>query len=180
MGTVVGVLVVGLIVASVGYFALRGDTEVVATPTPEATATLVLTATVAPSGTTAPAKPTATVAASPSPTPVPSPTLPAGRRSEAAPIQSVKVEAGKSKPLQYTVIIVASLPNGCAMKYTQDVKREKDVYTVTVLNSAPTGEVRCTSVTSTYEVRVVISDTLEAGKTYTVKVNDKSTTFKAQ
>ena len=179
MSTLVGVLVVGLIAATVGYFALRGDNEVIATPpTPEAT--LAVTGTPAVATVSVTVAPSATAVPKPSATPVPSPTLAAGRRSLPAPIQSVKVEAGKSKPVQYTIIIAASLPNGCAMKYTQDVKREKDVYTVTVLNSEPTGAVRCTSVTSTYEVRITISDTLEAGKTYTVTANDKKTTFKAQ
>jgi hypothetical protein len=79
------------------------------------------------------------------------------------------------------VTVVATLPNGCAMKHSQDVKREGDVFIVTVLNSEPTGNnVRCTAVASTYEVRVTIGETLVAGRTYTVRVNDKQTTFRAQ
>lgn len=175
MGTAIGVLVVGLVVALAAYFVMRGDEEVLATPTPEptlaATNTPALAATVAPAATLAPR---------PSATPPPSPTLAAGRRAVPAPIQSVKVEAGSGTPRQYTVTIAASLPNGCIMKYTQDVKREGDTFVITVLNSEPTAPVRCTSLVTPYEVKVTIGEALVAGRTYTVRVNDKETTFKAQ
>ena len=175
MGTAIGVLVVGLVVALAAYFVMRGDEEVLATPTPVPT--------VAPTSTpavqaTAPA--TGTPTPRPSATLQPSPTLPAGRRAVPAPIQSVTVEAVSGTPRQYTVTIAASLPNGCVMKYTQDVKREGDTFVITVLNSEPTAPVRCTSVVTPYEVKVTIGEALVAGRTYTVKANDKTTTFRAQ
>jgi hypothetical protein len=179
MGTAIGVLAAGLVVAVAAYFVMRGDEEVVATPTPVATIAPSSTATVQPTvqGT---APPTGTAAPRPSATPPPSPTLAAGRRAVPAPIQSVKVEAGSGTPRQYTVTIAASLPNGCVMKYTQDVKREGDTFVITVLNSEPTAPVRCTSVVTPYEVKVTIVEALVAGRTYTVKANDKTTTFRAQ
>ena len=175
MGTAIGVLVVGLVVALAAYFVMRGDEEVLATPTPVPTVAPTSTPTVQ-----ATAPPTGTPAPRASATLQPSPTLPAGRRAVPAPIQSVKVEPGTTSPRTYTVTIVATLPNGCALRYTQDVKREGDVFIVTVLNSEPTGNVPCTAVSSTYEVRVTIGESLQAGRTYTVRVNDKETTFRAQ
>jgi hypothetical protein len=175
MGTAIGVLAAGLVVAVAAYFVMRGDEEVIATPTPVPTVALSSTATVP-----ATAPPTGTPPPRPSATPPPSPTLATGRRAVPAPIQSVKVEAGSGTPRQYTVTIAASLPNGCIMKYTQDVKREGDTFIITVLNSEPTAPVRCTSVVTPYEVKVTIVEALVAGRTYTVKANDKTTTFRAQ
>jgi hypothetical protein len=175
MGTAIGVLVVGLVVALAAYFVMRGDEEVLATPTPVPTVAPTSTPTVQ-----ATAPPTGTPTPRPSATPQPSPTLAAGRRAVPAPIQSVKVEPGTTSPRTYTVAIVASLPNGCATRYTQDIKREGDVFIVIILNSEPTGNVPCTAVVSTYEVRVTIGESLVAGRTYTVRVNDKETTFRAQ
>jgi hypothetical protein len=175
MGTAIGVLAAGLVVALAAYFVMRGDEEVIATPTPVPTVALSSTATVP-----ATAPPTGTPPPRPSATPPPSPTLATGRRAVPAPIQSVKVEAGSGTPRQYTVTIAASLPNGCIMKYTQDVKREGDTFIITVLNSEPTAPVRCTSVVTPYEVKVTIGEALVAGRTYTVKANDKTTTFRAQ
>jgi hypothetical protein len=173
---VIGTLLVGLVLAFGAYFAFRGDEEVLPDPTPVPTVQVVVTATMPASPTS---QPTASATPTRTPTPVPSPTLPAGRRSVPAPIDSVRVEVQDS-PRRYLVLAVASLPNGCAMQYAQDVKREGDVFTVTVLNSVPTANTPCTLIARTYEVRVTISDSLQAGRTYTVRVNDKQATFTAR
>jgi hypothetical protein len=169
--------VVGLVVALGAYFAFRGDEQIVPEPTPVPTIAVIVTATMPPASPTTPA--TAAPTPTRTPTPVPTPTLPAGRRSVPAPIQSVRVEVLDS-PRRYLVVAVASLPNGCAMQYAQDVKREGDVFTVTVLNSVPVANTPCTLIARTYEARVTITDSLQAGRTYTVKVNDKQATFAAR
>jgi hypothetical protein len=177
MGTVIGTLVVGIVLAFGAYFAFRGDEELLPDPTPVPTAVVVVTATMPASSPTS--QPTASATPTRTPTPLPSPTLPAGRRSVPAPIDSVRVEVQDS-PRRYLVVAVARLPNGCAMQYTQDVKREGDVFTVTVLNSVPTADTLCTLIARTYEVRVTITDSLQAGRSYTVRVNDKQATFTAR
>jgi hypothetical protein len=163
------------VVAIGASFAFRGDAELLPAPTPEPTAESTATRTIPP---TATASPMATP--QPSATPLPSPTLAAGRRSRPAPIESVKVEVQESLPRQYIVVIVAGLPNGCAERYAQDVKREGDVFIITILNSEPIANVPCTLIFRTYEVRVTIADSLQSGRTYTVRVNDQQTTFTAR
>jgi hypothetical protein len=164
----------GLVLATAGYFAFRGDEEVLPTPTPVPTTeqTPVPSATPMPSATVAPT-------ATPSSTPPPTPTLAAGRRAVPAPIDAVSVET-QGTPSQYVVLATATLPNGCIMQYTQSVRREGNTFIVTVLNSEPTANVLCTTVFRTYQVRVTIGDALQSGQTYTVRVNDKSTTFRAR
>jgi hypothetical protein len=172
MGTAVGVLVVGVVLAFGAYFAFRGDEEVLPTPTPEPTTPATATATTPPTATQ-----TATATPQPSATPAPTPTLPAGRRAEPAPIESLRVEP-QAPP--YVVVVTAGLPNGCAQPYTHEVSRQGDVFTVRLLNSVPTANVPCTLIYRTYEARVTISATLVAGRAYTVRVNDKQTTFTAR
>jgi hypothetical protein len=99
--------------------------------------------------------------------------LPAGRRAVPAPIQSVQFEAGN------VVAIVATLPNGCAMRHTQDVQRQGNTFTISILNSEPTGNQICTTILRTYEVKITLTS-LTAGQTYTVRVNDKQATFTAR
>lgn len=177
MGTVLGTLVVGLVLAFGAYFIFRGDEELLPDPTPVPTVQVVVTATMPAASPTG--QPTASPTPTRTPTPVPSPTLPAGRRSVPAPIESVRVEVQDS-PRRYLVVAVGSLPNGCAMQYTQDVKREGDVFTVTVLNSMPAANTLCTQIARTYEVRVTITDSLQPGRSYTIRVNDKQATFTAR
>ena len=173
MGTAVGGTLVALVVALGAYFALRGDEEVIATPTPEPSAT----ATATPVDTETP-QPSATAEAEPSATPEPSPTVEEGRVPEAAPIESIDVQFEDGQPV---VIVVAGLPNGCAEPQSQEVMREGNVYTVTILNSVPADDdVACTDIFRTYEIRVSIGDVLESGETYTVVANDQETTFTAE
>jgi hypothetical protein len=167
--TLLGGSAIGLVVALGAYFGLRGDEEIVATPTPEPTAV------VTPSETP---PPEASVTTEPSATPEPSPTLAEGRAPEPAPIESVDVGLQDG---QHVVVIVAGLPNGCTEPHSQEVTREGNVYTVTILNSVPEDDdAICTEIFRTYEVRVSIGDVLEPGETYTVVVNDQETTFTAQ
>lgn len=48
---------------------------------------------------------------------------------------------------------------------------------MTVLNSMPTGDPICTMVYGTYELNIDLGRDFTLGTTYTVRVNDKTTTF---
>lgn len=107
-------------------------------------------------------------------------TAPAGDRVQVpAPIDKVEVIANKSNPPQYTVRIAAGLPGGCALRDSYKSERAGTVITITVLNTMPKDNLVCTAIYGTYELNVDIGSTFTTGTTYTVKVNDKTTTFTA-
>lgn len=179
MGNLISGSVIALVVALGAYFAFRGDEEVIATPTPEPT--VAATQTPAPADTPeATEAPTEAPTEVPTETPEPSPTVEAGRVIEPAPIESVEVVVQRSLPPQYVVMIVATLPTGCDEPHTQDVTREGDTFTITILNSTPEGDAICTLILRTYEVNVNLGASFDAGTTYTVVVNGEETTFTAR
>lgn len=103
-----------------------------------------------------------------------------GRRAELAPIDEVDIRIAESMPPQYFLHIVAGLPSGCAERDRHEVSREGDVITVTVWNTMPSGEAICTMIYGMYEIDVALGSDFEPGETYTVRVNDQVTTFRAQ
>jgi hypothetical protein len=109
----------------------------------------------------------------------PVPSLPAGRHPELAPIDGLDIRIAESFPPQYFLNIKAGLPSGCAEKYTHTVTRSGDVITVEVLNSLPQNTI-CTAIYGMYELNIPLGSDFDPGKTYTVKVNNKTTTFTAQ
>ncbi len=127
-----------------------------------------------PSGVTAIVPPPA------SPPVPPTPTLEAGRKAVPAPIDKLEVQVLESFPAQYLVHVQAGLPDGCARQYASSVERNGDVITIAVLNSAPTQIVACTQIYGNYELNFNLGSQFQSGTTYTVKVNDKTTTFTAQ
>lgn len=58
------------------------------------------------------------------------------------------------------------------------MSRNGDTFTVTVLNSMPTGDPVCTMICGTYEPRIDLGRDFRPGTTYTVHVSDRTTTFK--
>ena len=109
------------------------------------------------------------------------PQLPADRRPEAAPIESVEVIVAESFPPQYFLSVRAGLPSGCVQQYKHDVERDGDVITVKVLNSIPTAtDIACTTIYGIYELNIALGIDFDSGETYTVLVNDQETTFMAQ
>ena len=100
------------------------------------------------------------------------------RVSVPAPIDRVEVLIRESAPPQVTLKIAAGLPSGCAQRESHAVSRSGDAFTVTVLNSMPRGDQACTMIYGTYELNVDLKGDLRSGVTYTVRVNDKTTTFK--
>jgi hypothetical protein len=101
-----------------------------------------------------------------------------GRQTVPAPIDEVQVVIRDPNPPQVTLSVKAGLPSGCAQRESHSVSRAGDTFTVRVLNSMPTGNVACTMIYGTYELNLDLGRDFRAGGTYTVNVNDKTTTFK--
>lgn len=101
-----------------------------------------------------------------------------GRQTVPAPIDDVQIVIRDSNPPQVTLNVKAGLPSGCAQRESHSVSRAGDTFTVRVLNSMPTGNVACTMIYGTYELNIDLGRDFRAGGTYTVNVNDKTTTFK--
>lgn len=92
-----------------------------------------------------------------------------------APIDKVEVQIIGSTA---TARISVGLPSGCARIDSHSLTRSGDTFTVTVLNSMPTGNPICTAIYGTYQLSVDLANDLRPGATYTVQVNDKITQFK--
>lgn len=101
-----------------------------------------------------------------------------GRHTVPAPIDDIQVVIRESSPPQVTLSVKAGLPSGCAQRDSHAISRTADTFTVRVLNSMPTGNVACTMIYGTYELNLDLGRDFRAGGTYTVNVNDKTTTFK--
>ena len=101
-----------------------------------------------------------------------------GRVTAPAPIDKVDVLIRESAPTQVTVKVMAGLPGGCAQRDSHSVSRTGDTFTVTVLNSMPTGNPICTMIYGSYELNVDLGREFAPGTTYTVRVNDKTATFR--
>ncbi len=115
-----------------------------------------------------PVQPTATIAP------------PDGRLRVPAPIDRLDVRVLESAPPRYVVNVLAGLPSGCVQRDSHTVDRSGDIVTVTVLNSMPPGNPICTMIYGTYELNVDLGSAFTRGTTYTVRVNDKTTTFTAR
>jgi hypothetical protein len=105
---------------------------------------------------------------------------PGGRHTVTAPIDGLDVLVLESFPPQYMLNVRAGLPGGCARQDSHSVSRVGDTITVTVLNSMPNGDPPCTKIYGTYELNINLGSDFISGSTYTVHVNDQTTTFRAQ
>jgi len=101
-----------------------------------------------------------------------------GRETVAAPIDKIEILIRESNPPQVTAKISAGLNGGCALQDSHTVSRAGDTITISVLNSMPSGRPVCTAIYGTYELNVDLGTSFAIGTTYTVRVNDKVTTFK--
>ena len=101
-----------------------------------------------------------------------------GRQTVAAPIDQIDVVIRESAPPQVALKIKAGLPSGCAQRDSHSVTRSGDTFTVTVLNSMPAGDPICTMIYGTYDLTIELWSDFRVGGAYTVRVNDKTTTFK--
>ena len=101
-----------------------------------------------------------------------------GRHTVAAPIDKLDVLIRESAPPQVTLKVTAGLPNGCAQQGWHSMTRAGDTSTVSVLNSMPDGNPVCDLRYGIYELNIRLDGEFRSGATYTVHVNDKTTTFK--
>ncbi len=101
-----------------------------------------------------------------------------GRQTVPAPIDRLDVVIRESSPPQVILNITAGLPSGCAQRDSYTVTRTDNTFTVSVLNSMPTGNAACTMIYGTYELNIDLGRDVRPGVTYTVRVNDKTTTFR--
>ncbi len=101
-----------------------------------------------------------------------------GRQSVPAPIDRVQVLIRESAPPGVTLKVTAGLPGGCAQRDSHSVSRTGDTFSVSVLNSMPTGNAICTMIYGTYELNIDLGRDFRPGASYTVQVNGQATTFK--
>jgi hypothetical protein len=93
-----------------------------------------------------------------------------------APIDDVKIYLMKSNPPQIGVHIVGGLPDGCTTFHDIETTREGNTINVKVTVQRPLG-MNCTAIYTTFEQDVNLGTDFVFGTTYTLNVNDYSTTF---
>lgn len=100
---------------------------------------------------------------------------------ERAPIEALELRIAASAPQQHFVDVTSGLPNGCARFYGYEIARAGDTITVTVWNTMP-ADIRaaCTMLYGFAMHAVPLGANLVPGRQYTLKVNDKDTTFIAR
>lgn len=99
-----------------------------------------------------------------------------------APIESIDILVRESFPPGYTARIVSGLPSGCAKFHEARVTgRAGTTITIRVTNTVPANpETMCTDIYGFHESNVDLGQDFVPGRRYTVRVNDKETTFRAQ
>jgi hypothetical protein len=97
-----------------------------------------------------------------------------------APIDTLEVRVLESAPPRYVAYIRAGLPGGCAQRHDSSVTRNGNVFQITVTNTVPTGNPPCTMIYGSYELNISLPGAFVSGASYTLQVNDKQTTFRAQ
>ena len=196
---VAAIVVVGIVVApSVGLSALPGRSSAQPTPTagvqpgaqPAETPTALPTGdgTIPANGnsTTDPSSPVSSL----DPTPTPGSSAQTGQtggapngpmKKEPAPIENVEIVVQESMPPKYVARVTYGLPSGCAQPGGHEVKREGDQIQITVSILLPADpNTVCTMIYGIDTVNIDLGSDFTSGTTYTVQVNDQTTTFTAQ
>jgi hypothetical protein len=93
-----------------------------------------------------------------------------------APIEEVTVSLLKSNPAQVHVHIIGGLPDGCTTFHEMKVTREDTTINIKVTNQRPKDKF-CPAIYTTFEKDINLGTDFEITKTYTLKVNDYTTTF---
>ena len=93
-----------------------------------------------------------------------------------APIHEVTVSLAKSNPPQITVYIKGGLSDGCTTFNDLKTDRDQSTVTITVTTRRPRNKV-CPAVYGYFEKTVNLGSDFVPGRTYTLKVNDYTTTF---
>ena len=115
-------------------------------------------------------------------TPAPTPDVDYPIVEELAPIESVEMRVAESYPPQYFVQVVSGLPSGCASFARAEVTRVGNTFEITILNymPAPDSHINCTAIYGMMDHSFRLDGGFRSGETYTVRVNDVTTTFTAQ
>jgi hypothetical protein len=93
-----------------------------------------------------------------------------------APIDEFRVHTMKSNPPQIGVYIKGGLPDGCTTFHNIETSREGNTINIKVTVQRPRG-VNCPAIYTNFEKDVNLGTDFAFGTTYTLNVNDYSTTF---
>jgi hypothetical protein len=93
-----------------------------------------------------------------------------------APIHEVRVAIAESYPPQVIVYIQGGLSDGCTTFRELKTERSDNTVNITVTTQRPK-EAVCTQVYGYFEQNVNLGSNFVSGQTYTIKVNDKTTSF---
>jgi len=96
-----------------------------------------------------------------------------------APIHEVRVAIAESYPPQVMVYIQGGLSDGCTEFHDLKTDRSGNVINITVTVQRPRNAM-CTQIYGYFEKNVNLGTDFVSGQTYTIKVNDKMTTFVMQ
>jgi hypothetical protein len=97
-------------------------------------------------------------------------------KREPAPIESVDIRPDPAGPGRYLAHVVFGLPGGCARPGGYEVHRDGDRLEVAVSIRLPAEARPCTMIYGTSRYDVPLGQ-LDAGRSYTVRVNDHEVTF---
>jgi hypothetical protein len=105
-----------------------------------------------------------------------------GRTIVDAPIEAIDILVRESFPPGYTAKITSGLPSGCARFHEATITgRSGTTITISVTNTMPSDpNTICTDIYGYHETNVDLGQDFVSGQTYTVRVNDKEETFRAQ
>ena len=97
-------------------------------------------------------------------------------------IDRLTPSGGIEGSIAYSAAITSGLPGGCVRFDSWDMRREGDTFIITVLNRVPTPNARiaCTAIYGQVNTNVPLGERgreLQPGRTYTVRVNDRTVTF---
>lgn len=105
-----------------------------------------------------------------------------GRTIVDAPIEAIDILVRESFPPGYTAKITSGLPSGCARFHEAKITgRRGTTITISVTNTMPSDpKTICTGIYGYHETNLDLGQDFVSGRTYTVRVNDKEETFRAQ
>jgi hypothetical protein len=96
-----------------------------------------------------------------------------------APIHEVRVAIAESYPPQVVVYIKGGLSDGCTTFHELKTERSGNAVNITVTTQRPKGAV-CTQVYGYFEQNLNLGSDFISGQTYTIQVNEKTTSFVMQ
>jgi len=96
-----------------------------------------------------------------------------------APIEEIQVNIAESYPQQIFVYIKGGLSDSCTTFHDLTTEHSGNTISITVTTQRPKDKV-CAQVYSFFEKNVNLGTDFTSGETYTINVNDKTTSFVMQ